>query len=497
MLQGEHSVHHIFFRDGVAREAVVDGGEGEEQVMLLHARSERTFPSVWKEREYSKFAILGQEGGMGDVRTQLGIHGLRTRLIMAFLVFAVFPMVMIPALLYQNLSLSVASIEMTELNGGVQQLENAIHTHQRSVLQNVQDYAHWDDAVRAFREGDKEWFQNQVFDYVTKHYGYEYIIVADLNGRVVWEYGAPEEWKVDVSKLALFQDARNGTEQASFMRNSRGFAIAAAANIIPLAREGHMNAYEDAVGVIIYGDDADTAYADTLANTIGRHIDLLDRNTLFARDSGNIMNAVGSRFLDVSSEGYFAVMKGDRYVEEMSDILMAYYPVETPNGQVVGAIRIGQSRLATNFVRRELVRAVLILFCVAILLLILLAIVIGSWLVNPVGRLAEAIRQYGKRRKLLARDLALRKDELGEVYRAFEELVRELDLSEHENISRERELRHTNKELARNAAALGRAKQALETKLDEISKLNRFMIGREVRMADIKRELKQLKEKGE
>lgn len=419
--------------------------------------------------------------------------GLRAKLIGVFAIFA-FVLVVTPLVLSFGLTDRISAMEQADIDSGYSQVQRAGQLLSSQLFDALDEYAHRDDLIKAISgEGDDVWFQIHVVDAVAKHFGHSYVMLVDDKGKLLWRSGDAAGLGDSAVGLPLMKGAALEDRRSGFAKVPDGFGMFAAMPITDAKPKNpdHPQIY----GTLIFGRRVDAKFAVDVAGVIGRDIALFDQKKLFA-DSAPFQHTPPDAVLGgLDAKGLAASAKQQTFSSPSSTAMFGYVPVQSSSGEVVGTIRLAQDRVRIDVFRRELLRAVMLFFLVTMLLFIVIAWLTGRWYVLPVMRLSDVMHRYASRKRYQDKELAERDDEMGDLYRSFAGVVSELEEHRQEIALRERELQSSNRKLAANAETLNKTKESLETKLEEISKLNKFMVGREVRMAELKKQLKEKERK--
>jgi nitrate/nitrite-specific signal transduction histidine kinase len=117
---------------------------------------------------------------------------------------------------------------------------------------------------------------------------------------------------------------------------------------------------------------------------------------------------------------------------------------------------------------------------------------------NPISKITDAAKEVAKG-NLDIRIPVARRDEIGMLARVFNEMLEKIK-SYYANL--ELEVRNKTKELADRVIEVKKvddklliSNNALATKIKELEKINTFMIDRELKMTELKKENEQLKKK--
>lgn len=124
-------------------------------------------------------------------------------------------------------------------------------------------------------------------------------------------------------------------------------------------------------------------------------------------------------------------------------------------------------------------------FLISGVLIVIISILLGYFFVNnflldPLLRLVRGIKEIRTKKTFTSRLEAVGKDEFSSLAREINEMLEELQKSEINYIKANDELKQQKKEL--------------ETKTAELERINKHMVGRELRMAELKEKIKDLED---
>ncbi|KPJ56824.1 hypothetical protein AMJ49_03705 [Parcubacteria bacterium DG_74_2] len=141
-------------------------------------------------------------------------------------------------------------------------------------------------------------------------------------------------------------------------------------------------------------------------------------------------------------------------------------------------------------------------FLLVLILVVFVSIVLSRDLIRPLQRLVKGTREVSKG-NLDVKLKIISSDEVGELTNSFNKMVEDLKKSkialEQEKASLEIKVKARTKELAElNQTLEERVKERtkeLRERIDELERFHKLTIGREVKMIELKKEIKKLKEK--
>jgi methyl-accepting chemotaxis protein len=180
------------------------------------------------------------------------------------------------------------------------------------------------------------------------------------------------------------------------------------------------------------------------------------------------------------------------FTHEYGDHYDVIVPVSGSHETRVGFILVGIPIEFINQKTSAIMYSYIILAVASFLIASLLIIVsISKWVTTPIGRLRDSALLIG-RGKLDVKIETKSRDELGELSSAFNQMREGLKESRKKLESYSKELE---KEVKERTAELERSKKDLESKNDELERFNKLAIGRELKMVELKKRIKELEGK--
>jgi sensor domain CHASE-containing protein len=343
----------------------------------------------------------------------------------------------------------------------------AFEIQKQNLLTSLQDYANWQDLANPKTGKDPAWLEINVIGWVPAQFKIDVVVLADRQGKVFASHGLPEEFGSDVSGHPMFRSAVAGADNVEFTHVSTGLLMLASAPIAPppAFRDGF--AMESSPGVLMFGKMMTDDVVAEISEVIGNELKVLT-------------NPV--------PEPYAAAYRE----EETATHLYGYEPLIGIDGSVVGTLRVERDRMSARLVRDRATRTAIGGAAAGLLTILVLALLMSVYLARPLVRLAGSIRDFGAGKATKMKSSG-RNDELGMLEDSFVGMMQELGASKRKVSVQEQELERANRELAATAEELRHAKIQLEEKLVELEKSNHFMVGRELKMSELKKEIDELK----
>lgn len=399
-----------------------------------------------------------------------GWFSLRWKLFLAMVGVSLIPIAFLSWRLLGTLFAGIDQLEQERLTDSLDRVERAIDAVGSEMLANVLDYSHWDEMYFPETGRDPDWLQLNVFGWVPRNYQIDTIIMADRDGKVYASFAPPAEMVSDVSEYLFFRNALEGIEKHGFYQTSHGMMMIASAYISRTNVVGVPYPPKEASGVLIYGRLVDSETAQHFTDVTGRSVSFFDEKELIGTSDPDLAGNLGREFSRLAPQASRDVFRKMQLREKGPERLVLYHPLRSYDGGVIGALRVGQDRETENFVRMHIRDGVVYTSLLAAAFSIALSYFLGLRLSRPIRSLAKGMREYATGKPFVP-VVTKSKDEIGELGKSFTYMTRELDASQ---------------------ASLKEKDKALEGKVNDLERMNHVMIGRELRMIQLKKELARL-----
>lgn len=352
--------------------------------------------------------------------------GLRTRLLLAFLFTVLAPTALFAIFSFKTITDGIDTLEKARLQESKQLALAAFRQQGEQIAANVQDYAHWDEMFEPATGRDPEWQRVNISLWIPNQFNIDVIWLADRDGNVYYEYHAPEEMKIKVSGLTLFERARRGEETYGIMETSEGLLLAATSYVSPALFSRPFDPAAESPAVLFYGRFIDHGVAEEIMATTGRHIEFFDQKSLLGTSIPERQELVSRSGNAITPELRPLGMAHEDYSFESAlqdSIVTALYDVDNMH---VGAMRIIQSIQIERFVREGLITTYAWSIIIVATIAIALSMFFGSRLATIIHSLSKQVQAY-TRGDFHHPVSVTRSDEIGELQSSFATLIQTLE----------------------------------------------------------------------
>lgn len=396
-------------------------------------------------------------------------RGLVWKIAASLLITAAVPIIALPTVLYGDFTLYLSQQAERSVARAVDRTTRAFNHQGRHLLSITRDYSHWDEFNKRMLAGDRSWIEENVSEWLPKQFGYPVTIVTGMDGKVFVSHGATQNTLDQIIHSPFFAEALVGEESFRVLRTSDGLFLVSASRVTPSFLNDEDPKMALASGVLVAAIPIDSDLAADIEETTGVDTSVID-----------LERAGEAVMVDLNS-----IRSGRMTWQDNGMLRIINQPIIGADGETLGVFRLEQSLEATAQFRRRLLRSVLASVAASILASGLLAAFLATRLSRPLGLMTKAVRDFsiGKKPALSRVEKA---DELGELQNAFAKLLDDLSASKRIISSRETDLERMN-------ADLDETKRQLERKLKELEEFNGAMVGRELKMVELKQEIERLK----
>ncbi len=230
----------------------------------------------------------------------------------------------------------------------------------------------------------------------------------------------------------------------------------------------------------------DTKKLEVLINEKVQHAEILKKDNVVLYSTQTQTPAERNALIAPSIQDAFDGVETILHISEDSQALLVYISPLIVNNKIVGVLRIDLSNEQTQQRVTQFLIFVLIIVVSSILVCyFLIAILLTSTVLRNIDILTNSTRQI-EEGDLNTPVVAQSKDEIGELAETLERMREEVRSSR-------QSLEEANKYLE---AQVSERTVELQSKLDELEHLNRFMIDREIKMVELKERIAQLEKGG-
>lgn len=413
------------------------------------------------------------------------------RLFSAFLLTSLVPVIIMVFLLQGSLFGGIQELQLERIHDLLERSLVTLEEQSNQIAASVQDYAHWDEMMEQSYERDQEWLRVNITDWIPEHFHIDAVFLADRDGNVFYNYDLPEEIAGNVSAFPLFQSALRGEEPQALYLSSRGLMLVAASYVSPAFDTESVFLPEDAPAVLFYGRLLDSHVAELISESVGGHVEFFDRQALIGTSDTEKSGSLGQPWAGRREDVARAFAEGTNVDSQSDDEMSSVALLTEASGEAVGAISVSRSRDTEQFVKAEIISTMIAGIIASLIAASLLGLYLGWKIVRSLRLLTQEVVQYSEG-KLTDMPEISRNDEIGVLHENFAAMVKTLDLSKQRLLEQQQTVEKSNDALRKNAVKLEKLKAELETRVEELGRLNEVMVGRELRMANLKMENERL-----
>lgn len=364
-------------------------------------------------------------------------------------------------------------------------IKSAQYTIQKKLeylLKINKDYADWDEMRKFIKTKDPKWIKKNVTDWVPNHFGIDLIAVTDMSGNILYQYGDFPEYTGNIANNPLVKRGLNYKDVTGIYTTSKGLAFVAAAPIESSLDKLPQN------GVYIYGDLIDDSLVKEVHEATGFGSSLYGGDKLIATTLATEEPYSLSAAAVVYNEKKVAISKG---LLSMS----IYFPIIDLNGEPVAALEIIRDR--TAFLSS--IAGITLTSIFGFILMAFVGLRFAGTIAFRLGRLEKvsSIIQKGEIPEPL--DI-LAEDEIGNLVKSFNKMCRELKESRQKVLEynmkleevRARRIGDIETERGSLEEKVSERTRELEEKLAELEEFRKVVVGRELKMIELEKEVNSL-----
>lgn len=188
-------------------------------------------------------------------RTPIGIRFALTLIIVIAMVFT--PLIYLSIYSLQQMIQEQSRISQARL---AKKAEQILERELLGQLRHTEDYSVWNDARTATLKRDYQWLRTYLVDWMVQHFYYDYVVVMNLQNRVLASNSDESRWVRDTS---VVQQAQRGVGGAGLARRGDNIYLVSAT---PICDEEWSKPH---VGVLVMAKRLDEAYLSRIAEQLG------------------------------------------------------------------------------------------------------------------------------------------------------------------------------------------------------------------------------------
>ncbi len=328
---------------------------------------------------------------------------VRNRLLVAFLIVAVVPLLVFGALVYSRTSQALREVERGDIVAQANGVREVLQDMTADQLAFINDYSMWDEFHSAVLSGETSWIETNVTEWVPSTSATRLVQVYDRQGRRV--AGGGEAAPASLWGCEEVQAARRGGAGADLAALDGRLYILAAA---PIVRQSGPSR---PAGVLVFGQ----AVTDDVLAGINRYSGGQGRLAVYT-------SSVVSAATGAGEAATFATFRpsdhtsGEVFQEgEFTSRLIA---LQDEQGRAVSMLKVSVPRQAFTAALASINTVTVVAFVLAMLTALVMGLLVSHTISTPLRRLAAAATgiAQGDLRQTLDFD---RSDEIGSLADAF------------------------------------------------------------------------------
>ena len=398
---------------------------------------------------------------------------ISNKLIIAFICISLIPLLIFIAVSMDYISSSFSDAKKIRIEDGLIAAQNITNNENDYLIKSVRDYAHWDDLYNIAITKDPAWLKNYVTDWVPENNDIDWILGVDKEGNIFYKYNNPNEYNTNLSNLEFFTKTMSEEEIKGYMLTTRGLYIVASSPILKTDGSG------PARGMWLYGQSINENYTKKISDIGNFNISYyhLDGNLL----ASSITDDSNFNKLNIKAEypNLFEQVATNlnNVVENRANITSIYSPIYDFNNNCVGVIAISKSSSDFSAIAKHYGRIALLMSILVLIMIIFASINFVKIIRNPIKDLTDSMNINNK--DIPKKVEVKSQDEIGVLADSFNKMIDRIkDFRE--------ELNRSNKKMEEN-------NKKLESKIHELEKFKRLTVDRELKMIELKKEIKKNK----
>jgi HD-GYP domain-containing protein (c-di-GMP phosphodiesterase class II)/sensor domain CHASE-containing protein/HAMP domain-containing protein len=329
---------------------------------------------------------------------------VRNRLLVAFLIVAVVPLVVFGALVYARTSSALRDVERQQIVAQARGAREILRDKTRDQSEFIHDYSVWDGFHNALSTGNLAWVRSNVTEWVPANSSTNLVRVFDTAGKSLAAGGdtVPADlWAKDEVKAA-----RRGVISADLeILGGRLYVLAAA----PVLAQTHPSR---PAGIVVFGQ----AVSDDVLKDINRFTGGLGRLAVYTKKGVSAAtDPAEANALATFRPGDFAsgqVFREGGYASQL-------VAIDDDEGVVVSTLKVSVPRQAFSDALGQINGVTVAAFALALIIALLMGLLVAHTISAPLRRLATAATgiAHGDLRQSLHLG---RNDEIGALADAFD-----------------------------------------------------------------------------
>jgi len=327
------------------------------------------------------------------------------------------------------------------------------------------DYAGWDEMLRAVRQRDVAWAVDNIDNWVGSTFGVDAVYLFNTDNQIVHHFSNQDRPGLEevIKEQGILERVYEDTSASGFFEYNGQIYFYGASLItwsnVEITDDNYFVIGDDTPigGVYLAVTALDSEIEETAKEISGKKIAYISRG-------------------DIPTAQFEDYLVHDTIISR--DTVMHHDRIIDAHGNVIGFSCMTKSRDITALMRNNIYRIVAVLSLTVALFVVFWMLITYLILSRPLNLLAKDITGI-KPEEIEPLDQAKRSDEIGGVAKAFNEAALTI--------------RRYQSDIESSRAGLEKANKEVSDRLDTINTMNKFMVGRELEMGHLKKQVAKYK----